>query len=300
MNESKCRVLVCSLCLLMIFSSPALAARDKKTSHRKVAVSKARKKVKMTSEKRNQLNMELFAAVDHQEGNAVVRLLSSGAQINATDRAGMTPLMHAALRGEPEMVRLLLSKGAAVNMMDIFGITALMQASWAGHTGIVKMLVTHGADPNMQSTEEIPTLRAAEVSALMGACMNDNYAVAKFLLARNANVNERDAEGQTALMYAAHQGDPRMVKLLVSHGANMEIKDQFGRTALTLATIYGRRGAVCALIAAGADVDTKDIHNMTPAVYAAALDHDAIYRVLKAAMVRRAICAPVQCLPTAP
>jgi ankyrin repeat protein len=301
MNKSKYRVLFCSLCLMMMISTPSLAAPYDGTLHPRAAVSKAKTKVTMSQEKLDELNTELFTAVDEDDLGAVIRLLIAGAQLNAIDRTGMTPLMQAALRGEPDIVRLLLNKGAQVNAMDIFGVTALMQAAWAGHAGIVEMLVAHGADPNLQSTEQTPKLRTSGVSALMAACMNGNVGVVKFLLAENVNVDQRDTQGQSALMYAAREGNPQIVGLLLSSGANMEMKDEYGRTALTIATIYNRYDAACTLVSAGANVYTQDIHNMTPIVYASALDHGDIYRFLKEAMLQRANCAaPQQCSQSIP
>lgn len=302
MNKSKCRTLICSLCLLttMIVSTPAPAAWEAGTSQPKAAASKTRAKAKISSEKLNGLNIELFEAVDENDTGSIVRLLAAGARVNAVDKAGMTPLMHTALRGQQDIVRLLLKRGAQVNLMDIFGITALMQAAWAGHTSTVELLVAHGADPNLQSSEETPRLRTAGVSALMGACMNGNFEVAKFLLANNTEVDSTDAQGETALMYAAREGNPQIVELLLSKGARMEMKDEFGRTALTIATIYGRYNAVCALVSAGANVNTKDIHKMTPIVYASALDQGDIYKFLKAAMAHKAMCAPAEGFKLAP
>jgi uncharacterized protein len=45
--------------------------------------------------------------------NAVRRLIAHGAEVNATNRAGDTALMIAAIQGHYEVVRLLISKGAA-------------------------------------------------------------------------------------------------------------------------------------------------------------------------------------------
>ena len=109
----------------------------------------------------------------------IQKALSNGADINGRDQEGMTPLMHAALRGNREIVELLLQKKARVDLVDIFGVTALMQAAWAGHTEIVADLVASGANPDLQSTIEIPRLKKKGVNALIGACMNGNAEVVK-------------------------------------------------------------------------------------------------------------------------
>jgi ankyrin repeat protein len=291
MFEGKCRILLCSLCLMTIVWAPLLAKSQEVSSQVSTAATRKAKKAKMSQEKLNGLNSALFEAIDNNYRDTVVHLLAKGAQVNAQDRAAMTPLMHAALRGEQQIAQLLLNRGAEVNTMDIFGVTALMQAAWAGHVHLVEMLIAHGANANLQSSEQTPRLRAAGVSALMGACINGNFAVVKYLLSQHVNVNQQDAQGQSALMYAAQQGNQQIASLLILKGAQLEMKDEFGRTALTIATIYNRYNIVCTLISAGANVCTLDIHQMTPIVYASALDRKAIYNILKVAMLQRCNCS---------
>jgi len=54
--------------------------------------------------------------------------LSRGADVNKPNLDGDTALMYAAVRGDPEVVKLLLSHGAAVNARNRAGETALRQA----------------------------------------------------------------------------------------------------------------------------------------------------------------------------
>ena len=56
------------------------------------------------------------AAFENKEG--VQLLLMRGADVNAQDKNGATPLMKAALDGAGDIVRLLLEKGANVNLRD--------------------------------------------------------------------------------------------------------------------------------------------------------------------------------------
>jgi hypothetical protein len=289
MKESKRRFLICSLCLLLAFPAYALGEQKQENSKSEPPKSAAQIKAREAAARREQKNQELFAAVDAQTIGPVLKLLAAGADVNCRDREGMTPLMHAAVHGGTDLTRLLLDRGAVVNTTDSFGVTPLMQAAWAGHVRIVEMFLAAGADPNLQSVLEFPVLKKAGVNALMAACMNGNFEVARVLLDSDARLNQQDAQGQTALMHASQLGSAQLVDLLISKGAQMEIKDQFGRTALTIATIYGHYDVVCVLVSAGANVYTKDIHNMKPIVYASALDHGEIYKFLEAAMAERAM-----------
>ncbi|SPF39366.1 Ankyrin [Syntrophobacter sp. SbD1] len=286
MKESKRRIAICSLCLLVSLSAPAFAQQKLQTQPEQ-SLSKTEIKARAAETRRAQLNQDLFAAIDAQVAGTVLKKLASGADVNARDREGMTPLMHAALSGNPDLTQLLLRKGAAVNPYDGFGVTALMQAAWAGHAQVVEILLAQGADPNFQTVLEFPRLKKAGATALMGASMNGNLEVVKLLLDGNIRVNQQDAEGQTALIHASQGGYAQIAGLLISKGAATEIQDEFGRTALTVATIYGQYDVVCVLVSAGANVHTKDFNNMKPIVYASALDRGQIYKYLEAAMARK-------------
>jgi ankyrin repeat protein len=55
-------------------------------------------------------------------------LLDKGANVNAQNRSGGTPLMWSAVYGHDDAARLLLSRGADASLKDSDGITA---AEWA-------------------------------------------------------------------------------------------------------------------------------------------------------------------------
>jgi ankyrin repeat protein len=87
----------------------------------------------------------LFEKVNIQE---IARLLKEGADPNAQDDDGFSPLHFAAQESLPEPARLLLNAGANPNLEDSFGITPLGRAA---HTErgiqVVKLLLAAGADP---------------------------------------------------------------------------------------------------------------------------------------------------------
>jgi len=70
-------------------------------------------------------------------------ILNRGADVNASNPSGLTPLMVAAYHGRIEMVRALIKHGAEVNATDDEGLTAAMLADDVGHDEIVKVLVGH-------------------------------------------------------------------------------------------------------------------------------------------------------------
>jgi ankyrin repeat protein len=105
-------------------------------------------------------NAALFAAAVSGDTNAARAAIEAGADVNARDGHGMTPLMLAA-RGErpnqsspevtdhPDVVRLLLERGAEVNATEgSEGFHALFWAVRYGHGEVVKVLIGRGADVN--------------------------------------------------------------------------------------------------------------------------------------------------------
>lgn len=74
-------------------------------------------------------------------------LISIGADIDAADMHGNTPLMEAALRNLDTIVKLLLNRGAKVDSQNKMLRTALMKAAVKGNLAVTFMLLEHGADP---------------------------------------------------------------------------------------------------------------------------------------------------------
>lgn len=80
-----------------------------------------------------------FADAVWRGADLVGRLINLGADVNAADRSGQTPLMTAAQHGTPEVVELLLRRGARANLWNQRGETALHRAVFS--TSRPEMLV---------------------------------------------------------------------------------------------------------------------------------------------------------------
>ena len=106
------------------------------------------------------------------------------------------------------------------------------------------------------------------------------------LLARGADVNARDVEGQTALMYAANAGNAEAAEALLTGGADREARDAQGSTALMFAAQHGHDGVVRVLLDAGADVEPRGSHGLTARGFARQNGHRSVERLLDEA------CAP--------
>ena len=206
-------------------------------------------------------------------------LLDAGADPNATNDFGATPLMWCA--GDVAKVRLLLSKGANADARSNLGRSPLLiAASYDGATDAARLLIKKGADVNARDK--------FGNSVLAQAAGSNNVNVARLLIAKGAQVNNVDEGGFTPLLIAAGNGDrsAAMVSLLLDHGAHVNVKsgDTFEivkngplllghLTPLQMAAGQGNYETVEALIKAGADVNAKDVRNATPLGFAVATDH---------------------------
>jgi ankyrin repeat protein len=70
---------------------------------------------------------------------------SQGADVNATDERGSTPLLEAARYGHEDICRVLIAAGADVKAKDKDGKTALMLAVQGDHEDVVRILNQAGA-----------------------------------------------------------------------------------------------------------------------------------------------------------
>jgi ankyrin repeat protein len=77
----------------------------------------------------------------------------------------------------------------------------------------------------------------------MGAVLNQHPDIVELLLGRGADPNLKSDEETTALMCAAGKGDLRMVDALIHHGAEINARDAEGETALSWA-MEAKKGVI--------------------------------------------------------
>ena len=168
----------------------------------------------------------IAATRDSSEGrpDAVMTLLTNGADANCADADGNTPLHFAALSMKPIVAALLCDAGACLDSVNREGQTPLARASKAANWELVRFLLERGAKPEVGQSQP----------ALIAAAMidEDDPQGVKLLLKRKVRVDARDALQRTALMTAALHGHAEIARALIEAGARLDAADVHGTTAL--------------------------------------------------------------------
>ncbi len=89
-------------------------------------------------------------------------LLENGADVNAQNKNGRTPMMNAARHNAARIVELLIEHGASVDLHTKDGTTALMVAADNDEIDVIKVLVKHDADLNIRDQAGETALTAAK------------------------------------------------------------------------------------------------------------------------------------------
>lgn len=173
-------------------------------------------------------------------------LIRAGANLNAANDYGVTPLSLACTNRNAAMVERLLKGEANPNVALRTGETPLMTCAQTGSVDAAKALLDHGAEVNAKESWQ-------EQTALMMAVAGRHREVVRALIERGANVQARSKDGFTPLLFAAREGDIEVGRLLLTAGANVNDAARDGGTALLVATIRGQLGFATFLLEHGAD-----------------------------------------------
>ena len=201
-------------------------------------------------------------------------LIKNGANVNAKGKYGDTPLFKAP---NLEIAKLLIKHGADVNAQNSYSETPLFKAP---NFEIVKLLIENGADVTIGSllcsVSIIDTKRLllfiekgvdvntkCNGNTLLYKIANEygDLELAKLLIEKGADVNVRDAQGDTPL----HKSDnTKLAKLLIENGADIKLRNNKGNTALHEAVAKNNIKTAQLLIDKGVNVNVRNNFGQTP------------------------------------
>ena len=153
-----------------------------------------------------------------------------------------TTLLHIAseIINEPEIIDLLVKSGANVNAQDAEGFTPLHMAAIHGNLKIVKKLVDLDADVNIITTDG---KNAAELAHLNEELEIEEYLESKMVSSQRTNENEFDSE-RADLLIEAYKHE-QLIKLLIENEADVSIGYKENSTEMRYIEVYeGLNGVV--------------------------------------------------------
>ena len=186
-------------------------------------------------------------ALENEYFELAEQMLASGAEISIRDQKGWTPLIWAAIKGRKKVVEFLLDKGVDIHVCSNDGWNAITGAFFKNHTEIVQILTENGAKFGEKYKE----------AALLSAYEHGTMDVVKTLISDGVNVNVATAEGQPLIILAAARGDLTMIDLLLDAGADVNIRDTNGNPALVNSILNAQYKVAEHLVQNGASTNVK-------------------------------------------
>ncbi|XP_078276743.1 ankyrin repeat and SAM domain-containing protein 1A-like isoform X4 [Rhinoraja longicauda] len=186
-----------------------------------------------------------------------------GPNVNCVDCSGYTPLHHAALNGQKDVVETLLKNDASTNIADNKGCYPLHLAAWKGDAQIVKLLIHQGS-----SHAKVNEQNAIECKDLKKYGPFDPY------------INAKNNDNETALHCAAQYGHSDVVKVLLEELTDPTMRNNKFETPLDLAALYGRLEVVKMLLIAHPNLLSCNTKKHTPLHLAARNGQRAVVHVL--------------------
>jgi len=177
-------------------------------------------------------------------------LIAGGADLEARDAMGRTPLHVATYARQREAIGVLARAGARLDAFENDRYDAVTIAAVADDVPTLALLLSLGANPGQ-------TTSRYDGTALIAAAHLGHDEVVRRLIAAGAPLDHVNNLHWTALIEAIVLGDggprhQRTLIALVDAGANLQLADRQGHTPLQLATARGYGAMVEKLRAAGA------------------------------------------------
>ena len=191
----------------------------------------------------------LAPAIRARNRAAIDWLIEKGADVNAVDASGGTPLLAAAPGRDPALIAHLISRGADVRRANRNGETLLHVVMGWADPGLTEALIAAGADVNAKDGKGR--------NALSLAASHGRPDTVDFLIDRSSDLNVKDANGEAALLSVLKKGWAAQARHLIDKGVDVNVRDREERTPLHYAARGRDAEVVRMLVAKGADAHAR-------------------------------------------
>ncbi|XP_072918424.1 ankyrin repeat domain-containing protein 61-like [Hemitrygon akajei] len=180
-----------------------------------------------------------MAAMQSRASTCLHLMCQQGVDVNATTGAeGRDTPLHLAVRyGVWSAVAVLARHGAELEAADQYGMTPLHMASCLLDSRVTEELLGQGArlDARVLASGCTPLqLAVAATSGKVGRWLGVGMECVRALLAAGAAVNASDCRGRSATHEACFGGQEELVDLLLEHGADLCLRTELGESPLAL------------------------------------------------------------------
>jgi ankyrin repeat protein/pimeloyl-ACP methyl ester carboxylesterase len=200
-------------------------------------------------------------------------LLRAGADKESRNAKDETPLMYACVQNKPRAVQALVDAGANLETKSANSKTPLYHSARKGLTAIVEILIKGGANKD--------TLGKNDWTPLHISVYYKHTEISTMLLKTGANPRTKNNVGFTALFTAIREKHQEIIPLIIRalHGKVNDRSDD-GRTALHIAAEKNNTDAAIRLCTARAFIDARDKEGWTPLYMAVVFKSEPVARIL--------------------
>ncbi|OXU30376.1 hypothetical protein TSAR_009267 [Trichomalopsis sarcophagae] len=205
---------------------------------------------------RTPLHMATMMGSDRFVGH----FLQRGADVNALDDRQETPLFIAVkLRNAEQIFTLLIKHGADINLSNKYGKNLLhhMATVSSESVDIARSLIQKGV--SLQQRESQQRYQPIHIAAMSG-----KNGMIELFAAHGANLDAQAKSGKFPLYLATKSEFPETVELLLRLGAKVNLRNKCGRTALHSACYNRQETTIRILLSAGADILAVDDAGYSP------------------------------------
>eukprot|EP01121_Diplochlamys_sp_Union-15-3_P006453 TRINITY_DN16943_c0_g1_i1.p1 TRINITY_DN16943_c0_g1~~TRINITY_DN16943_c0_g1_i1.p1 ORF type:complete len:290 (-),score=50.27 TRINITY_DN16943_c0_g1_i1:46-915(-) len=218
----------------------------------------------------------LHLAIKANRLNLTELLVAKGANPNAPDNAGKTPIHWAATKSTPEHLRSLTKlKNIDLAVQDAKGRTPLHVAVLYGCPECIQIILDCGTEENANDVTN-----EGRTALLLSIRYNKVEAQRTLLASGKVKTEVKDKKGRTPLHHAVRSGLIDSVKLLIEHKADVNSTDDLWKTPLHYAAEKDLLEIAVLLTGSEANVNIEDKFRRAPLHYAVTNGFDRLAAVL--------------------